>query len=79
MGAYFRSEGADWRWSRQVELLVREKMALRNVSEPTRVIHKCLKSGLVCEKHEIRWEATGLAAGGQEVGTEGDERKTHMT
>ena len=57
-----------------MEEKVRRSMAQFNVSEPTKLKHKCLKNGLVCEKHEIRWEQSPGVWVQEPLGSEGDER-----
>ena len=76
IGEYLVSEGADWHWAPPTQQRVLARMEQLNESGPTRIYHKCLKSGLMCERHELRWE---VGRGRQrrtltQVGTEGEER-----
>ena len=69
LGVYFRADGFDWRWDTRAEARVR--LAL-NLSEPTRLYHKCLRSGIACERHEMHELSNGR--GVRRVGTEEEER-----
>lgn len=57
LGEYFVAQGFDWSWTPSVEQRVRERMSSFNESSPTYLYHRCLKSGLICERHELSWQA----------------------
>ena len=69
MGAFFESEACKWDWSPAAESEVRTRMASFNVSSPVTITHRCLKHGINCERHELRWSPEGHL-----IGTEEEER-----
>jgi hypothetical protein len=69
MGAFFESEACEWDWSPASESKVRARMASFNVSSPVTITHRCLKHGINCERHELRWSPEGHL-----IGTEEEER-----
>jgi len=69
MGAFFESEACEWDWSPAAESKVRARMASFNVSSPVTITHRCLKHGINCVRHELRWSPEGHL-----IGTEEEER-----